>query len=297
MSIFLTHPFKLEGLLKLWQLNTIVLLVCVAVSLVIVFRGGFMGLRLSKEVYNWDTNMNIVNTGAEYTNHMLKNQATKMELCIERLKTQFYANNDDRGFPEELAILSRSITSLKEYVDKIKRHTQSIRINPEPCNLIDLIEDSVPALLKRKAGIKVSINVNDNISWICDKTHITEAFSNILTNAAEAIQDAGSIGISCEYEKPYYLLIITDTGKGMDGDTLKNAFSPYFTTKNTDRNFGLGLAYCKNVIVEHGGAISAVSKPSRGTQITISIPSKKMIIGVEHKSEGSPVGKNQNSFS
>lgn len=80
--------------------------------------------------------------------------------------------------------------------------------------------------------------------------------------------------MSGEYHKSkrHYLLEFTDHGVGMSEDELNNMFIPYFTTKN----IGLGLAYCKNVIVKHGGIITAKSVPEKGT--TIKFPANKVEI-------------------
>lgn len=282
-SVFLTHPFQLQGLFKLGQVNAFILSVCVVMFIIAAFRNGFMGLRISGETYNWNTNMNLINTGADYTSHMLKNQTSKMELCIEQLSSHFSEAGEKP--PEELAILSRSISTLKNYVDKIKRHSQSIHLFEEICRLTELLSDATPVSLTGRNGVTVSIDIPENVFWICDKSHMTEVFSNIITNSVEAIRGSGTIEINGAYDKSYYLLHITDAGIGMNEDDLQIIFTPYFTTKSTDKNFGLGLAYCKNVITKHSGNISAKSKQGKGTTITIAFPLRRVAASGNERSE------------
>jgi signal transduction histidine kinase len=105
---------------------------------------------------------------------------------------------------------------------------------------------------------------------------MTEVFSNILINAAESMRTKGTIEITGAYEKSAYRLSFKDNGSGMDDDALKKIFEPYFTMKSTEKNFGLGLTYCKNVIEKHGGGIKAKSSRGSGTTIIILFPLKRV---------------------
>lgn len=271
LSSALPYLFRINGLDKLWQWNIVILFICIISFIFLAFRDGFMGLRLISETYNWSSDMNIINKSAEYTSHMLKNQTVKMEWCIENLKEQF--DNSGEKTPEELEILSRSISTLKGYMDKMKKHSETISLLEEPHHLRTLIEGALPS-----CAIPIKINLSHDFFWICDKTHMSEVFANILTNAVEATHDSGTIEVCGEYDKNkrFCLLRFTDHGVGMTKEDVKNMFTPYFTTKNTEKNFGLGLACCKNVVEKHGGNIYAESDIGKGTTITIEIPVKRV---------------------
>lgn len=272
VSIYVVHWLGLERWFKAWQWNAAIIFIGLVTAVVMTFKNGFIGLKLSAQVYEWDSDMDATGKGANYTSHMLKTQTSKMELCIEQLKAQ----HGEGDLPEELNILSRTVSTVKNYVDRMKRHSQTIRLAEEPCSLSDMIKDATPAFLTGNSGIAVRSHIGGHVYIFCDKTHITEVLSNIITNAAEAIRESGTIDITGSYEKAAYRLCITDSGAGINGDDLDKIFTPYFTTKSTEKNFGLGLSYCKNVITKHGGSISAVSKPGKGTTVTITYPSKKV---------------------
>jgi signal transduction histidine kinase len=158
----------------------------------------------------------------------------------------------------------------------MKRHSQEIRIQQESCRVSDLLSDAIPSALLESKGIVIKNSVGEDVFILCDKAHMTEVFSNIITNAAESIYENGAIEISDTYDKSTYCLRFKDDGAGMDEETQKKIFSPYFTTKNTERNFGLGLSYCKNVIEKHGGTITGKGDSENGATITISLPSKRV---------------------
>jgi len=239
----------------------------------LAFRDGFMGLKLSGDFFAWNTNMFSTKMDTDYTGHIIKNQTAKMELCVNYLKE----NYPEAEAPEELAILARSVSTLKTYVERIKRHLQTIKLVEERCRLLHLISEAMPVSLKDNPNISVNIEVDKDVFWLCDKRHMIEVFANILTNAAEAIRETGVIDIIGAYDKFGYLLLINDNGFGIDEDMVGEMFTPYFTTKNTPTNFGIGLTYCKNVILKHGGNIMATSKRGKGTAFIIEIPLKRLV--------------------
>jgi len=274
ITIYVVHLFDLENWFKAWQWNVVIVAVCLIFYIIMAFRNGFIGLKLSAQVYNWDSEMNVVGKGADYTSHMLKNQTSKMELCIQQLKTQYSTEKP----PEEIAILSRSVSALKDYVDRMKRHSQAIQLIQEPCRISDLLTEAISLSQLENPEITIHTDVHDNVFLVCDKGHMMEVLSNLLTNSAEAMSENGNIELSGTLEKSAYILKITDNGTGMDEEEIRNIFTPYFTTKNTERNFGLGLAYCKNVIEKHGGSISAKNNREKGMTVTIKLPRKCVAI-------------------
>ncbi|WP_413173763.1 sensor histidine kinase [Anabaena azotica] len=128
----------------------------------------------------------------------------------------------------------------------------------------------------------------------CYPGQINQVFLNILTNAIDALQDGNKswfIGNN-QLEKPHYLLptirirtdlidqewaeiSIADNGSGIDEKARTKLFEPFFTTKPVGTGTGLGLAISYQIIVEkHGGQISCVSLPGKGSEFVIKIPVK-----------------------
>ena len=143
-----------------------------------------------------------------------------------------------------------------------------------------------------------------------DKSQLVQVFMNLITNASEALMDEpGTIRASTNLrtftetelstfqigdgsnEGSYVEFIVSDTGIGMDEDTLKKLFDPFFTTKFTGR--GLGMAAVKGIVLRHNGHIKISSQPGQGTTFSILLPSIPAPNFPERMGEKPPVSQIQ----
>jgi two-component system sensor histidine kinase HydH len=119
-------------------------------------------------------------------------------------------------------------------------------------------------------SVKIIMPKNDQ-QLLCDERRLQNVFSNILSNAIQAIGNKdGTITFTVSNSEDRILINIHDTGLGISKDVLPRIFDPLFTTKS--QGTGLGLLSCKNIIEMHGGIISVSSEHGKGTTFTISLP-------------------------
>jgi two-component system cell cycle sensor histidine kinase/response regulator CckA len=119
-----------------------------------------------------------------------------------------------------------------------------------------------------------------------DQGQIEQVLLNLFVNAWQAMPDGGDLFLESANEtldvvaanrlglQPghYVRMEVSDTGIGMDTDTLQRAFDPFFTTKAVGSGTGLGLASAYGIVKNHGGMITAKSRPGEGTRIVIYLP-------------------------
>lgn len=170
-------------------------------------------------------------------------------------------------------------------------------LNMHPANLVDII-NGFRSFLERIIGeqIVVTTNLSDQPIFIySDSSQIEQVLMNLATNARDAMPEGGAISIATEiieldegfvkahgYGEPgkYACISVTDTGMGMDDETIKKIFEPFFTTKEAGKGTGLGLSIVYGIIKEHNGYILAYSKIGTGTTFRIYLP---IIDSVEHR--------------
>ena len=84
--------------------------------------------------------------------------------------------------------------------------------------------------------------------------------------------EAGAVTSVQLEPRRYSRISVSDTGEGMDSETLKHIFEPFFTTKLPGEGTNLGLAVVHGIVRDHEGAISVESEPGHGTTITVYLP-------------------------
>jgi signal transduction histidine kinase len=290
IDIFYPNHINSE-IFDIWQVNVFIIELAAISFIVLAFKEFFMGLKLISQNYNWNASgsiMDIINSNAEYASHFLKSQTVNMSMSIYLIKAHYTSLGAGKGADgctegnngdvcEYLDILSRSVSSLESYFDRIKYHSQVIKLQEEGLHrLTDILSDAMLISLNGYSQISIHIDIDENIFFMCDKVHMTEVFVNIITNAAEAMNKNGAIEISEKKDRSKYKLLFKDNGNGIDKDMLKNIFVPRVSSKSKDKNSGLGLSYCKNVMIEHNGDITAKSTKGEGTTIIITFPSKRV---------------------
>jgi len=106
----------------------------------------------------------------------------------------------------------------------------------------------------------------------CSPSQINQIFLNLLTNAADAIEDSGDIVIRTAEDGNNIRISIADTGSGIPPDILSKIRDPFFTTKEVGKGTGLGLSIVDQIIRSHGGDLLIESELGKGTTVTIVLP-------------------------
>jgi len=162
----------------------------------------------------------------------------------------------------------------------------------QPISLNELVSE-MGQLLSVSTSKKATLThtfAADLPSVMADATQIRQVVMNLITNASEALGDRdGTIGLrtgalSCDDDYfadaigdseqhvpgPYVFLEVSDTGAGMDAETLARIFDPFFSTKFAGR--GLGLAAVLGIVRGHKGALKVSSQPGKGTTFRVLLP-------------------------
>jgi CheY-like chemotaxis protein len=176
------------------------------------------------------------------------------------------------------------IKSLMFFSRKIETKFVPVDLNQEITQVKYLLSQTIPKT------IKIDTRLCKNLESIeGDSSQIGQVLMNLGVNARDAMPDGGKLTfetasvqldkeycITCLEEiKPgaYVLLTVSDTGQGMNKETISHIFEPFFTTKERGKGTGLGLSTVYGIVKHHGGYISCYSEPGLGTTFKIYFPS------------------------
>jgi CheY-like chemotaxis protein/two-component sensor histidine kinase len=158
----------------------------------------------------------------------------------------------------------------------------------ETSSLPELIRESADFVL-HGSGVQCLYNIPEDL-WQADidRSQISQVIQNLALNARQAMNDSGTLSISCrnrtEKELPeeaqllppdnYVVITIHDDGPGIPEDIINRIFDPYFSTRKTDKTKGngLGLAIVHSILEKHNGLIAVKSSPGQGSRFALYLP-------------------------
>ena len=142
-------------------------------------------------------------------------------------------------------------------------------------NVHDLLDDVVLLMghkLKHREIRLFKRYSSGKLYVVAHENKLKQLFLNLLNNASEAVLNKGEISISTGKSGNYVNVNITDNGNGIPGDIRDQIFSPFFTTKVTKTNTGLGLSICQHIVESYNGFITVKSTPGEATTFTVRLP-------------------------
>ncbi len=160
-----------------------------------------------------------------------------------------------------------------KYSDKIVNdlldYSRDVRLELTETNPQLLLKESFSAIMVPE-NLHVQNETENNPTLTLDVPKIRRTFTNIISNAIDAMPDGGSLLIQARQFDHMVNFTFADSGVGMKKEVLEKMFTPLYTTKA--KGMGFGLSICKRIIEAHGGKISAESTFGKGTTFTISLP-------------------------
>lgn len=192
-----------------------------------------------------------------------------------------------------------------ELVKQILTFSRKKETEKQPLHPHFIVKEAMKML---RATLPASISIEEDINPECgtilaDPTNIHQIVINLCTNAKQAMaDDKGVLRVKLGYTEishegmpldqqvepgKFVMFRVSDNGCGIDEDTLKKIFEPYFTTKKKGEGTGLGLSVVHGIVHDCNGFIKVTSKVGKGTDVSVYFPSLKN--GIEKpESEISP---------
>jgi signal transduction histidine kinase len=220
-------------------------------------------------------NLNLLNTNLKDVLHSDKNIMFNIKILAESAISN-YGTEEGREVLQKIATISEShMEAISKTLDNIKE----LRVRTIKSNLIEAVEW---ALKENPVPEHIQLNIayHDNPVYCnFDMYHMTQVIGNLISNAIDAINSKNSeeawINITVDSSKEWIYLSIHDSGCGIKKKNLKKIFTPYFSTKSKQNNWGMGLSYVFRVITAHCGHLRVKSRYGEYTNVEILLPMSK----------------------
>jgi two-component system NtrC family sensor kinase len=207
------------------------------------------------------TNLFIAEDGLKDLNPQLELQLSEASLTkLRRVR-------------ERLGEMGEGLDRVKELVLDLRTFS---RLDEGEFKTVDIVEkiDAALLLLKHKMNgrIEVEKRYGSARTLYCYAGRLRQVFTNLISNAADAIAGEGKIVIATSQTSEAFLISIRDNGAGIPADVQSRIFDPFFTTKPIGQGTGLGLAISYGIVHDHEGSIEVHSEEGVGTEFIVKIP-------------------------
>ena len=183
-------------------------------------------------------------------------------------------DNAIQGADRGVALIQRMLA----YSRRQDLHLAAVDIPSVVAGMMEFVQRSVGA------AIQIHTAFEDGLpAVLTDAVQLETALLNLIVNARDAMPNGGTITIGAarmqapahpsEPRPPGFLrLSVSDTGEGMDEETLERAATPFFTTKGVGKGTGLGLSMVQGLVEQSGGKLLIESRKGKGTTISLLLP-------------------------
>lgn len=209
--------------------------------------------------------------------HEIKTPLAVIQNNAELLRKTHLTESQRLEYTESILLATKRLSNLITNMLKLNRLEKQV-IKPQP-QLFDVCEQICSCALQfedawGKRKIEFEADMEDRAIICADEGLLEIVWTNLLSNAVKFTPDGGRVSLSQTSEQDEITVRISDTGCGMDENTVKRIFDKFYqgdTSHATEGN-GLGLALVRRIIELSEGSISVASKPGKGSTFTVRLP-------------------------
>ncbi len=256
-------------------------LICAVVGIYSLVKYAQANFALNREEITKQRKFNVISTGASVFVHSVKNQLLSNRVIYKRLGLLFQEDEPDLNkIREYTELLSSNNEAMLDRLNELYRTVKSNFVHLVPVTIEDMVKGALELFHKKYPDYHPEITLPQATIILADKEHLCEAVYNLLVNAQDAVNEAnrgngGKVELKCYNIRLYTVIEIIDNGIGMDKNTLKKIFDPFYSSKNSNYNWGMGLHYVRDIIKEHFGSLRYESKVGEGSHFYILLPKFK----------------------
>lgn len=207
--------------------------------------------------------------------HEIKNPLTPIKLSAERILKKYTDNADlSKMLPKAVLSIIREVDNMDKLIQEFRDFSRTSSLYQKNQNINKVISETVSTYHTMYPNVQFNWDPQEEIIVFIDKAQITRVLTNLIKNAAEAMQSYGILYIRTDLVRKgnneYCRIQIQDCGPGIPEDMYNQVFNPYVTTK--ENGTGLGLAIVERIIFDHSGNIWFETEEGVGTTFFVDLP-------------------------
>lgn len=208
--------------------------------------------------------------------HDLRNPLSVIALVLHTARQQLSAGRLPRA--ELLMRGVRAVSTMQRLVDDLldvaRIDAGTLVLDKGKIDVIKVLEDAIElqAGLAAEKKIQLRSELGKNAIVEADSGRLMQVMANLLGNAIKFTPAGGTITVTCTPSSGFVRISVTDTGSGIDTDSLPHVFDRFYQTDRRKDGAGLGLAISKGIVEAHGGQIGATSTLGEGSTFWLTLP-------------------------
>jgi signal transduction histidine kinase len=207
--------------------------------------------------------------------HDIKNPLSPIQLSAEFIQRVHHDSGAPLGPVVDncIATILSQVTMLRQIASEFSSFASSPVARPAPHDVNTIVEEVLaPYRTGLPANVTLHVTLDDGLPVLpLDRALLSRALVNLIENALHAMRGGGDLHVSTTATpEGGAVIVIRDTGVGMDDEAKARLFEPYFSTKATGT--GLGLTIAKRNVELNRGTLDVASEKGRGTTVTVTLP-------------------------
>ncbi len=205
--------------------------------------------------------------------HEVNNPLGGLLNCVKALKNE---PDNPELLQRYLPLLYKGLRRIEHSMHQLLNFSHTTPLNLKKNDVDQIIKDCFELLSYRMQHITLKMDLTLREHYCIDIEALQQTIINVGLNAIQAMGDAGgTIWVRSKIKDNTLIIMIKDTGPGIQPEILDKIFDPFFTTKKVGIGTGLGLAVSYAQIEKMGGSLTVESSPGQGAEFTISLPANR----------------------
>lgn len=289
-QIYLFYSSDYMWLLGIWYLNPILspsryiaVIAITAVAGVMCFYTLLRNTRTyiseNQQELVLQRKFDAANMGVSVFVHSMKNQLLANRVLHKRIKAALAEPQPDlEKLRQYSAMLDETNEALLQRMEELYQSVKakSLYLSVVPADQV--AQKATERFRHKYPEGRVQVQAPEGLKILADTVHLAEALYNLLTNGWEAMVMAGCTGpdravrLNIYNERLYTVIEVADQGPGISQEEQKRIFEPFYSSKNSNQNWGMGLYYVRQIVKSHLGHLRVESKKGQGTRFLILLP-------------------------